>query len=290
MIPSLTLFRICMFLIISFCLVVSAGCLSPGQHDQGQGILVAVTIPPQEEMVREIGDGRVDVLVLVPPGSDPHIYEPSPGLVARASTADLYMTLGSGLFPVEDTLADRLRAMNPALVVVNTSGGVDYLGTGDRRDPHVWLSLRNARIMAETTRDALILADPEYEEMYRENANRYIARIDDLDRNISADLLREDPGMILVTHEAWDYFARDYGLSIVSIEQEGKEPTAKDLQRLITRARAQGVMVVFAEAQENRREAQAIADEIGASVMVIDPLAPDYLGNMERIATAFAGS
>jgi len=290
MIPVLTLSRICPLFIISVCLLLSAGCLSPGQDDQGQGILVAVTIPPQEEMVREIGDGRVDVLVLVPPGSDPHTYEPSPGLVARASAADLYLTLGSGLFPVEDTLADRLRAMNPALFVVNTSAGVDYLGTGERRDPHVWLSLKNARIMAGNTRDALILADPGYQEMYRENADRYIARIDDLDRKISADFLREDPGTILVTHGAWGYFARDYGLSIISIEQEGKEPTAKDLEALITRARAQGVTVVFSEAQENRREAQAIADEIGGMVMVIDPLAPDYLGNMERIATAFAGS
>jgi zinc transport system substrate-binding protein len=290
MIPALTLFRMCLLFIISVCLVVSAGCLSPGQDEQGEGILVAVTIPPQEEMVREIGDGRVEVLVLIPPGSDPHTYEPSPGLVARASAADLYLILGSGLFPVEDILADRLRTMNPALVVVNTSRGVDYLGTGERRDPHVWLSLRNARIMAGTTRDALILADPEYEEMYRDNADRYMARIDALDRNISAEFLRKDPGMILVTHEAWDYFARDYGLSIASIEQEGKEPTAKDLEALIMLAKEHGVTVVFSEAQEDRREAQAIADEIGASVMVIDPLDPDYLGNMERIATVFAGS
>jgi zinc transport system substrate-binding protein len=290
MIPVLTPSRIYPLFIISLCLVVLAGCLSPGQDDQGQKILVAVTIPPQEELVREIGDGRVDVLVLVPPGSDPHIYEPSPGLVARASAADLYLTLGTGLFPVEDTLADRLRAMNPALVVVNTSAGADYLGSGDRRDPHVWLSLKNARIMAGNIRDALILADPGYEAMYRENADRYIARIDDLDRNISADFRSEDPGMILVTHDAWGYFARDYGLSILSIEQEGKEPTAKDLEALITQARAQGVTVVFAEAQENRREAQAIADEIGGTVTVIDPLAPGYLQNMERIATAFARS
>ena len=290
MIPVLTPFRMYPLVIISVCLVLSTGCLSPGQDDQGEGILVAVTIPPQEEMVREIGDGRVDVLVLVPPGSDPHIYEPSPGLVARASAADLYLILGSGLFPVEDTLADRLRAMNPALVVVNTSRGVDYIGTAERRDPHVWLSLQNARIMAGNTRDALILAEPEYEDLYRENAERYITRIDDLDRKISADLLCEDPGMILVTHDAWGYFARDYDLSIIAIEQEGKEPTAKDLEALITRAREQGVTVVFAEEQENRREAQAIADAIGGSVMVIDPLAPDYLATMERIATAFAGS
>jgi len=290
MIPALTLFRMCPLFIISVCLVVSAGCLSPGHDEQGQGILVAVTIPPQEEMVREIGDGRVEVLVLVPPGSDPHTYEPSPGLMARASAADLYLTLGRGLFPVEDTLADRLRAMNPALVVVNTSRRIDYLGTGERRDPHVWLSLRNARIMAGNTLDALILVDPAYEEMYRQNADRYIARIDDLDRNISVGLLRGKPGMILVTHEAWAYFARDYGLSIVSIEQQGKEPTAKDLEALIMLAKEHGVTVVFSEAQENRREAQAIADEIGASVMVVDPLAPDYLGNMERVATAFTGS
>ncbi|NYT20822.1 MAG: zinc ABC transporter solute-binding protein [Methanomicrobiales archaeon] len=291
MIPSLIRFRTCLLLImIGLTLLLSAGCLAPGQDEEKPAILVAVTIPPQEEMVREIGDGRVDVIVLIPPGSDPHTYEPSPGLVARASGADLYLPLGSGLFPVEDVMAGRLRAMNPDLAVTAVSSGVEVLGSGDRPDPHIWLSLKNARIMAENTRDALVAVDPDNEDMYRANADRYSARIDDLDKKISGNLFRNDPGMILVTHQAWGYFARDYGLSIVSIEQDGKEPTARDLERLITLARAEGVAVVFAEAQENRREAQAVADEIGGRVEVIDPLAPGYLANMERIATAFAGS
>lgn len=277
-------------MVIGICLLVSAGCLSPGQDDQGQTIVVAVTIPPQEEMVREIGNGRVDVIVLVPPGSDPHTYEPSPGLMARASGADLYLTLGSGLFPVEDTLAERLRAMNSDLAVMTTSDGVDLLGSRERPDPHVWLSLTNARVMAENTRDALITADPGYAEMYQQNADRYIARIDDLDRRISQEFFTRDPGMILVTHQAWDYFARDYRLSIIAIEQEGKEPTARDLEHLITLAKAGDVTVVFADAQEDPREAQTVAGAIGATVMVIDPLAPDYLANLERIAAAFAGS
>ncbi len=290
MIDSLIPFRTTLLIVIGLCLLLLAGCLSPGIEERGEVIVVAVTIPPQEEMVREIGNGRVDVIVLIPPGSDPHTYEPSPGLMAGASAADLYLVLGSGLLPVEDTLAERLRAMNPDLDVVSTSVGVDLLGSRERPDPHIWLSLRNARIMAENTRDALIRADPGNAEMYRQNADRYIARIDALDRDLSEAFSTRNQGMILVTHQAWDYLARDYGLFIVPIEQEGKEPTARDLETLIRLARAENITVVFAEAQENRREAQAIAEAIGGTVTVIDPLAPDYLANMERIATAFAES
>ena len=275
---------------VLFTLIAYAGCLGPEEEKSQPGISVAVTIPPQAEIVREIGGGMVDVVVLVPPGSDPHTYEPSPGLVQKAAEADLYLKLGNGLLPMEDKLAMRLGEMNPGLIVLDTSNGVEYLGQEGKWDPHVWLSLKNAVIMAENTRDALILADPLSSDIYQENSGRYIDRIDALDQRITAKFAATDPAVILTTHQAWDYFARDYHLSIISIEHDGKEPTAQDLQDLIDRARSQGVKVVFAEAQESPREAQVVADEIGATVMIIDPLSPDYLASMEHVAMAFAGN
>lgn len=276
------------FLLLS--LLACTGCTGPAEEEVSPAVSVAVTIPPQAEMVREIGDGRVEVVILVPPGSDPHTYEPSLSLVRKAAGADLYLKLGNGLFPVEDMLATRLREMNPDLIVVDTSAGIEYLGTEGKRDPHVWLSLKNAVVMAGNTRDALVQADPPFREMYQENSGRYIARIDELHQRITAEFSGKDPGLILTTHQAWDYFARDYNLTIVSIERDGKEPTAQDLQNLISQGRRQGVSHVFAEAQESPREAQVVADEIGATVIIIDPLSPDYLASMEQVAMAFTGS
>ncbi len=276
--------------IVILSLSAFTGCIGPADEKVSPAVSVAVTIPPQAEMVREIGGGRVDVVILIPPGSDPHTYEPSVSLLRKASGADLYLKLGNGLFPVEDVLATRLREMNPDLIVVDTSAGIEYLGPEGKRDPHIWLSLKNAVIMAENTRDALIQADPPSREMYRENSDRYIARINEIDQRITAEFTEKDPGLILTTHQAWDYFARDYNLSIISIERNGKEATAQDLENLISQGRSQGVTQVFAEAQESRREAQVVADEIGATVIPIDPLSPDYLASMERAAMAFAGS
>jgi zinc transport system substrate-binding protein len=306
---------LCIIFAMLAALLAAAGCIGTGNDDAGKAILVAVTLPPQEEMVREIGGERVGVFVLIPPGSDPHTYEPRPAIVAQAARADIYLTVGTGLFPVEDVLASRLRTMNPDLDVVDSSRGISYLVEQDEPDdddhaapgslvdhaetsghshggpdPHVWLSLRNAAIMAGNIRDALIRADPGYAEVYHANHDRYTARIRDLDQNITAAFSRDNPGIILVTHPAWGYFARDYGFSVVSIGQEGKEPTAKDLESLILLARDHGIRVVFAEAQQSTRGAETIAGEIGGTVMVIDPLAPDYLANMEKVAAAFAGA
>jgi len=290
-------------------LLITPGCIGLDGDDANKEIRVAVTIPPQEEMVREIGGEHVEIFVMVPPGSDPHTYEPLPALVAKAAEADIYLTLGTGLLPVEDVLASRLRAMNPDLVIVDSSEGITYLrnheetedrsdGSGmepgeqesrnpESPDPHIWLSLRNAEIMSENTRDALINADPAHEKEYQENCDRYTARLKDLDQRISGTFSGNNPGIILVTHPAWEYFARDYDLEMVAIEQEGKEPTAKELEALIVLGRTHGIRVVFAEAQESTREAETIAREIGGTVRVIDPLAGDYLANMERVSHAF---
>jgi len=298
------------FALLFAILLTTPGCISKDGDDNGGTIMVAVTIPPQEEMVREIGGDHVEIFVMVPPGSDPHTYEPRPALVAKAAEADMYLTLGRGLLPVEDLLTSRLMAMNPDLVIVDSSQGITYLRNHEETedssngsspqepgepeshvqespDPHIWLSLRIAEIMSENTRDALIIADPAHEKEYRENCDRYTAHLKDLDQRISDAFSRDDPGIILVTHPAWEYFARDYDLEMVAIEQEGKEPTAKDLESLIVLARTHGVRVVFAEAQESTREAEIIAREIGGTVRVIDPLAGDYLANMERVSQAF---
>jgi zinc transport system substrate-binding protein len=280
---------LCLILIGIF-LTFSCGCTQPpGTAEEGR-LVVAVTIPPQEEMVTAIAGDRALVLVMVPPGSDPHTYEPTPQQISGASRASLYLTIGKGLLPVEDTLQSRLQALNPDLVVVDTSSGIEYLEDGDTPDPHVWLSLRNAVTMVENTRDAFVRADPSRESLYRSGSEEYITRIENLDRKITGYFSEKLNRTIVVSHPAWAYFARDYNLSVISIEEEGKEPTPRELATLVDRARENGVTVIFADTLENPRNAEVIAREIGASVETVNPLAADYLANMDRVAQAFARS
>ena len=270
-------------------LVLAGGCTQPEGLPGGER-LVVVTIAPQEEMVKAVAGGQVNVLIMIPPGSDPHTYEPSPHQLAEASRASVYLAVGKGLLPVEDTLTGRLQAMNPSLIVVDTSSGIDYLGAGNSRDPHVWLSLKNAVIMVTNIEEAFTRTDPSHKQAYEEGAGDYIRRIEALDRTINDSFSGKVNRTIIASHPAWGYFARDYNLTIIAIEEEGKEPTPKDLEALVERARESGVTVIFADALENRRNAEVIAAEIGASIETVNPLPRDYLAGMDRSAHLFARS
>jgi zinc transport system substrate-binding protein len=277
-------------IILMVALAVTCGCTQPERAPEGERLVVLVTIPPQEEMVKAVAGDRAEVLVLVPPGSDPHTYEPTPRQIQEASGASMYLTLGKGLLPVEDNLQTTLKGLNPGLVIVDTSSGVDYLGSTSNPDPHVWLSLKNAITMVDNTRDAFIRVDPSHAQDYGEGSEAYIAEIKELDDRISGYFSGKENHTIMVSHDAWAYFARDYSLSIIPIEQEGKEPTPRELAALVDRARESGISVVFADAIENPRDAEVIAAEIGGRVETVNPLAADYLANMDRMAQAFAGS
>jgi zinc transport system substrate-binding protein len=269
--------------------VLSVGCTRPPETP-GEKPVVAVTIPPQEEMVRAVAGDRVEVLVLVPPGSDPHAYEPTPQEIVEASRASLYLTVGKGLLPVEDNLQTRLQGLNPELVVIDTSSGIDYLGAESNPDPHVWLSLKNAITMVENTKDALLLVDPSHEQEYRAGTDAYIAKIQALDDRISGYFAGKKNRTIMVSHDAWAYFAKEYDLGLITIEAGGKEPAPRELAALVDRARESGISVVFADALENPRDAEVIATEIGGRVETVNPLAEDYLANMDRTAQEFARS
>jgi len=276
--------------LLGILILLFTGCTQPSDLREDGRLLVVVTIPPQEEMVRAVSGNRADVLVMIPPGSDPHTYEPTPQQVALASRATLYLTIGKGLFPIEDSVSSRLQTLNPDLVVVDGSSGIKYLGEGATPDPHVWLSLRNWKHMVENTKDALTGVDRSNESSYRSGSDAYAAQIDQLDRTIDGYFTGKVNRTIIVSHPAWAYFARDYDLFVITIEEEGKEPTPRELAGIVDQARENGLTRVFTDGLENPRNAEVIAREIDGTVEAVNPLAADYLANMDRTAQAFARS
>ena len=281
-------------LLLVLAAMYSAGCLDNGSEN-GSELQVAVTILPQEEIARAVGGEKVCITVVVPPGVEPHTYEPSAGQIARLSQADMYFRLGRGLLPFEDALVDRLLTLNPDLVVVDTSEGVSLIrvqgqdhGAMQGGDPHVWLSPSNLRIMAGHMAEGFSIIDPGRAADYAAGKEAYIRRVDATDTNIRDMLSGMEGKPFLVFHEAWGYFAREYGLVQVAVGAEGKEPGARELSSLITFARENGIRVVFAEPQYDTRGSEVIAREIHGSVVLIDPLAPDTLSNLERVASAIS--
>ena len=275
---------IALYLLVAV-LLLAAGCTGVDHREQDAAIVVAVTIAPEQEFVERVGGDHVRVVLLVPPGADPHTYEPPPGILADVAGADMYAAVGSGV-EFELSWKDKIAALNPGMLVVDCSRGVDLIST----DPHIWVSPRNAKVMVENIYRGLIEVDPENATDYRRNADAYQEDLDALDADIADALARSGVTKIMVYHASWAYFARDYGLVEVPIESEGKEPSPQRIEHLVRQAEEEGIRVIFASPEHSTRSAEVIAKEVNGTVVQVSPLAGDYLANMRRVALAFAES
>jgi len=267
--------------------ILAAGCTSGAEEARGT-IKVTVTILPQKEFVESVGGDRVDVFVLVPPGASPHSYEPTPSDIAGVSESDVYVVMGSGI-EFELLWLEKIKELNPGMTVIDSSEGVSLISDGGVSDPHIWLSPENAITIAGNIRDGLAGLDPENAEYYRENAGAYMADLGELDDEISEEIGSSGVKVIMVSHPAWSYYAREYGLEQIAIAEGGKEPSPAGIKKLIDEAVANDVKVIFVSPEFSEENARAIADEIGGSVAVADPLAEDYLENMREVSAAFSG-
>jgi zinc transport system substrate-binding protein len=268
-----------------------SGCIS--QKESSGQINVATTIAPLGEFVRAVGGDRVAVAVLVPPGAEPHTYEPAPSQMREVAEADLYVENGVGL---ESWMASILK-VNSRMLVVDTSKGVDLIGrdadtSGSTiaRDPHIWLSPRDAMIQVQNICDALIEVDPAGRDYYINNTEDYIAKLKALDAELNSTFAETKNKKFVVLHPAWIYFARDYGLDQISIEEEMKEPGPRYLAEVVDLAKANNITTVFVEPQYNPKMGEVIAKEINGRVVSIDDLAPNYIDNLLSVGEKIAVS
>jgi zinc transport system substrate-binding protein len=285
--------------------VVPIGCAP--QSQPSDRIVVAVSILPQVAFVEAVGGDQVEVVVMVPPGASPHTYELTPQQMVQLSRASLYAKVGSRV-EFELTWLDRLMAANRDMLVVDCSRGIELLESDDHgheaededgededghfhsgADPHIWLSVRNSQVMVRNIHEGLVHVDPANAEYYSRNLAAYLEELVSLDGDLEESLARLENRRFIVFHPAFGYFARDYNLVQVAVEQGGNEPDAQYIVRLITEAREHDIRIVFAAPQFSLRSAEVIASEIGGKVVTIDPLAPDYVTNMRAIAEAIRG-
>jgi zinc transport system substrate-binding protein len=263
-------------------------------------IIVGVSILPQQEFVEKIAGDNVEVVVMVPPGADPHSYEPTPSQLTALSKAKMYAMVGSGI-TVEDTMMDKLEDLNPDMQIIDCSEGITlikmeaHVHEADEEDheeesgldPHIWTSPDNVGIMVENIYQGLVDVDPDNQETYLENKNAYLAELNELDEQIQNTLEGKEGSSFMVYHPAWGYFANHYAITQVPVEIEGKEPSVQDMQNIIDEANEEGIKVIFVQSGFSTVSAEAIADEIGGEVVEIDPLAKDYIDNLAKVAEAF---
>ncbi|MBT9163611.1 MAG: putative metal ABC transporter substrate-binding protein Hpf [Chloroflexi bacterium] len=286
-----------------------AACPAPAETPAEAKIGVVVSILPLADFVGNIGGERVDVTVMVPPGASPHTFAPTPGQMRAVSGAKLFVKVGSGL-GFERAWMDRIIEQNRDMPIVDSSHGIelmemvahcpheenDHEGEEHERehhhhggmDPHIWLSLPNARIMVQNIRNGLMEIDPEHADYYTKNTERYLQELDALDQYIRERLDGFLNRYFLIYHPAFGYFARDYNLTQLAIEHEGKEPTPKVIMEAIDLAVKHNLSYVFVSPQHPVRHAETIARSINAQTASIDELPRYFIPSMRNVADSLA--
>ena len=245
-----------------------------------------VSILPQAYFVERVGRSHVEVEVLVGPGQSPATFELTPQQMAKLTQADAYFRIG---LPFEKRLVGKIQAALSDLRVVDIRQGIqlrtmEHEHHNDGSDPHIWLDPMLVKVQATTVCEELCRLDPVNATEYKENLKAFKADLDEVDARLTQALEPLRGQKFYVFHPSYGYFGDAYGLTQIAVEVEGKEPGARRLAALIDQAKEDSVKVIFVQPQFSAKSAEAVAEAIGGVVVPIDPLARDYLKNLEDIA------
>lgn len=254
---------------------------------------VFVSIPPQAWLAEQLAGDVVRVEILLPPGASPATYEPTPKQMAALESAQLYLQIGA---PFEASVLAKVSDLMPELRVVDCREGVQldpingesHGHAGELLDPHIWLDPQRMKIIARTSAKALheLLAGSAHEIDQRLAA--LLSAIDATDRQVAEILAPYAGSTLLVFHPAYGYFTRRYGLIQTAIERDGKAPSARQMATVVDGLRQQKVPALFVQPQFSHTTAERVADALDCQLVELDPLAGDYLVNLETMATRIA--
>jgi ABC-type Zn uptake system ZnuABC Zn-binding protein ZnuA len=257
----------------------------------GKTIKAVTTMSILADMVKHVGGDRVEAENIIPIGAGPEDYQPTPQDAQKIAGADIVFYNGHGL---EEWLGDLFKSAakqgQPQIAVSEGLQAVD-VGSADFKEgnPHFWMSAAYGAKYVEKIRDGLIQADPDGKTTYVTNADAYIKQLLDLNAELKqqAEALPAAERKMVTNHDAFPYFAKEYGFTIVGniLGNPEAELSAGDLAELTTAIKEQKVKAVFSESQFNPKIAKALADEAG--VQVVADLYTDTLGDASSGATSY---
>jgi len=266
------------------------------QHD---GLLIAVSIPPQAWFVSQIAGDNAQAMILVPPGQNPHNYEPAPRQIQSLALADAWILSGSEF---EISLRPKIESLFPDLLIIDGVEGVNFRLLEDHDhddqfahhtphsplptlhyDRHTWLGRDPAIILAFHTARTLSLLDNENEIYYYERYGKLINVIEDTFNELRIILAPLKGGNIFVYHPSFGYFLDEFGIIQEAVETGGKEPTPQQLYRLMEMINEEKPAAIFVQTQFPVNAARTLAASAGAQVIELDPLAQDWLENIRHM-------
>ena len=293
---------------IVLCGLIVTMCTKPQSNHPS----IAVSIAPLQYITEQIADSDFRINVLVPSGASPETYEPSPAQMQQVAQSQFY--IHTGLIDFERNLQQAIRNNMPDVQQINVSEGVELIA-GDCEhnhqnnsekivhdhevaathghthvqgvDPHIWNSPRTVKQIAATIYEALARQYPD-SARYKDNYHRFISRLDSLDSQLTALFGPHTHHAFIIYHPALTYLARDYGLQQIALENEGKEPSAEHMRRIIDTARNLNLTKLFYQRQVSKSTVDALARELNIPAVPIDPLAPDVINNTLEISKLIA--
>lgn len=292
-------------LIVSLC--VPIGCTlkkktsSPTTHSNSSQPVVYTSIYPLYDFTKKIGGNKVTVINIAPAGSEPHSYEPSSKLVADLSKATLFLYHGAGMEPYLNKLLNTLQGT--PLLMIEASRGISLITHQEEKhkekheeeqqkydentaspeadehhhgqtDPHTWLSPICAQQLCQNILQALIQVDPANQSYYTENYHAVEKRLTKLDQEYRQSFSNCKNKELVVTHEAFGYLCREYGLTQIAVMglSAETEPTPGTLREVIDFVRARKINYIFFEALYSPKVADTISRETKAKILVLNPL------------------
>jgi zinc transport system substrate-binding protein len=248
---------------------------------------VTVSILPQKYFIEKIAKDKVKINVMVKPGFSPATYEPKTSQMKELINSDIYFSIG---VPFEESWLSKFTDINKNMLLVDTAKGIkknkmlghhhhgeaeheEHHHDEESLDPHIWLDPILVKTQAKNILDALVKVDTSNREFYYDNYKNFLIELDNLNTKLSNMLKGIKGKKFMVFHPSWGYFAKRYELEQEAVEKEGKDPKPKEMIALIEEAKDEGIKVLFVAPQFSKVAATTIAENIGGSVIEIDPLA-----------------
>jgi zinc transport system substrate-binding protein len=304
-------------LILGITLINHSNAQTP-QRSADPALKIAVSVLPQTEWIQEIGGNNVEVQALIPAGASPATYSPTANELTYLGNADVWFQIGLITFDIanEDALVENAK---PGMQVINLSVGLDLLELGsiDHQeeehedddheehsspvaaedehdheegaiDPHIWNSPTRVIQMVQKINQTLSTIDPTNAATYASNTAAYITKLEQLNSSISETMAGVQNRHMIIFHPSWGYFAHDYDLEMIALEDEGKDPSSEHFAEVIEIAKDKQVGTIFTQAEFSAEQAQAFSEEVCVEIVTLYPLAPNYIENMNTTANLIA--
>lgn len=272
-------------LFVLVCLIavmIASGSCRPGKKSVGgtrHKVRVVTTLFPLYDMAKNIAEEKAEVSLLLPPGVEPHSFEPKPGDIIKINEADIFVYTGEFMEPWAEGIVKG--AVNKNLTVVDASRGTKMVPAvfHDKDepvgspDPHIWLDFDNAKIMVENILQALQKKDSAEKNFYGRKADEYNSRLDELDSAYrTAMAVCKKKEIIYAGHYAFGYLANRYGIKYLAAQgvSPDAEPTAKDLGRLIEQIKNDKVKYIYYEELASPKIAETISAETNAKMLLLN--------------------